>query len=46
MEDLALQMVVEEDFVAEGVEGAPREDGEVEEAEAAAGGALEEALRS
>lgn len=46
MEDLALQMVVEEDFVAEGVEGAPREDGEVEEGEAEAGEALEEAVGS
>lgn len=46
VEDLALQMVVEEDFVAEGVEGAPREDGEVEEGEAEAGGALEEAVGS
>lgn len=46
MVDLALQMVVGEDFVAEGVEGAPREDGEVEEGEAEAGGALEEAVRS
>lgn len=46
VEDLALQMVVEEDFVAEGVEGAPREDGEVEEGVVDSGGALEEAVRS
>lgn len=46
VEDLALRMVVEEDFVAEGVEGEPREDGEVEEGEVEAGGALEEAVES
>ena len=45
VEDLNLQMV-EEDFVAEGVEGAPHEDGEVEEGEVAAEGALEGGVRS
>lgn len=38
--------MVEEDFVAEGVEGAPHEDGEVEEGEVAAEGALEGGVRS
>lgn len=46
VQDLGPQMVMEEDFVAEGVEGAPREDGEVEEGEVAAEGALEEDIRS
>lgn len=46
VEDLGPQMAVEEVSVAEGVEGAPREDGEVEEGEVAAEGALEEGARS
>lgn len=46
VEDLGPQMVAEGDFVAAGVEGAPREDGEVEEGEVAAEGALEEGIRS
>lgn len=45
VEDLGPQMVEEEDFVAEGVEGAPREDGEEEEGEVAAEGALEAGIR-
>lgn len=43
VEDLGPQMVVEEGFVAVGVEEAPRED---EEGEVAAEGALEEGIRS
>lgn len=46
VEDLGPQMVVEEGFVAVGVEEAPREDEEGEEGEVAAEGALEEGLRS
>lgn len=47
VEDLSPQMVEEEeDSVAEGVGGAPREDGEEEEGEVAAGEALEEGIRS
>lgn len=45
VEDLSPQ-TVEEDSVAEGVGGAPREDGEEEEGEVAAGEALEEGIRS
>lgn len=43
VEDLGPQMVVEEGFVAVGVEEAPRED---EEGEVSAEGALEEGIRS
>lgn len=46
VEGLGPQMAVEEDFVAEGVEGAPLEDGEEEEGEVAAEGALEAGIRS
>lgn len=46
VEDLGPQMVAEGGFVAEGVEGAPREDGEVEGGEVGAEGALEEGIRS
>lgn len=46
VEGLGPQMVAEGDFVAEGVEGAPREDGEVEGGEVGAEGALEEGIRS
>lgn len=46
MEDSGPLMAVEEDSVAEGVEGAPRGDGEVEEEGEAAEGASEEGVKS